>query len=355
MRIKELFEIGDHADPYAQLLYCLSAGTCIFGPAREGSSLPSSTNLPDSPDSPTPKPNLLIPLQPHNKRVHKVGEREHTTVMPGPPQASSSSSALPIQSARNPLDRGSPPPYTPEPPSLDPNSPFLAKRATSSPHLQSPPHSPHIAHVYPQSHSSSRRPSSSALQSHPRSRLRLRSGNANIRVETEDDDTDTCSSGDDAVAYRSRERGQPLEQVEEQTFAHMLRERLFGKGKGRADAAERVRSITTAPGVVGAGETETESDDVVSLASSECMIFCTNTALEGPLGTPSPLSGCPCNVDSALVSIKFNFDLNSCSIPLAATQSTHRASDHSFIALVTHSLPARRVNVYTHPVSKGVQ
>ncbi|EKM51130.1 uncharacterized protein PHACADRAFT_199963 [Phanerochaete carnosa HHB-10118-sp] len=162
------------------------------------------------------------------------------------------------------LDLGSPPPYSPEPPEIDPNSPFLAKRAASSPHLQSPPLSPDSPHVYSQSHPTLRRPSSSALRTSGHSSVRARSMHA--RVETDEDDTDTAS-GDDAVVYRSRERERPPSREREPSLAEILRERLFGKGKGRSDVPERVRFITTVPGVLGAGETETESEDAVSKAS----------------------------------------------------------------------------------------
>lgn len=46
------------------------------------------------------------------------------------------------------------------------------------------------------------------------------------------------------------------------SLAGTLRARLLGKGKGRADDA--MRPISTAPGVIGAGETETEGEDTVS-------------------------------------------------------------------------------------------
>lgn len=73
-------------------------------------------------------------------------------------------------------------------------------------------------------------------------------------METDEDDDGSDASGDERVTYQST--GPSL--------AGTLRERLFGKGKGRADAADRIRPITTAPGVVGAGETETEGEDPVS-------------------------------------------------------------------------------------------
>lgn len=151
-----------------------------------------------------------------------------------------------------PLSPGSPPPYSLDPPEANPNSPFLAKRAASSPHL-SPPSSPHDLPVYPRSHGGSRRPSSSNLNSYAPSQMRQRAAYA--RSETEEDDTDTALSGDDAVFYRAKQR------ASEPGLAATLRERLFGKGKGRADASGRVRFITTAPGLRGAGETETEGED----------------------------------------------------------------------------------------------
>lgn len=174
------------------------------------------------------------------------------------PQASSSSSALPLLST--PL--GSPPPYSPEPPAPDTEPPILSRCAASTPHLHSPPQSPHLSHIYPQSSSSSRRPSTSGLQSQIRGRLRSQSANA--RSETDDGDTDTAASGDDSIIHRPRPREHLREQSREQSRSWSLRERLFGKRKGRADASERARLITTARGVVGAGETETESDDAVS-------------------------------------------------------------------------------------------
>lgn len=182
--------------------------------------------------------------------------RSYTAIMPllaaGPSGSSSSHRAAPGPSIV-PLERGSPPPYSPEPPLVNLGSPFLAKRAASTPHLQSPPLSPHTPHTYPHSHASSRRPSTSAL-CQPRAR------SAYPRVETDEDETDTAPSGDDAVIYRARDRTR--EREPEPSFASTLRERLFGKGQGRADAGERVRFITTARGAVGAGETETESEEV---------------------------------------------------------------------------------------------
>lgn len=49
------------------------------------------------------------------------------------------------------------------------------------------------------------------------------------------------------------------------SFAETLRARLLGVSKGKGRAEDDARPITTAPGIVGAGETETEGEDAVSL------------------------------------------------------------------------------------------
>lgn len=229
----------------------------------------SQAGTPESDTQPlTVRPRLRSRTNSETSRVRQGHNRtrSHSGSMPFNPnypsmqaqaQASSSSSALSARLTLGPPRRtpGSPPPYSPEPPEVGPNSPFLAKRAASTPHLHSPPMSPAALHVYPHSHGNSRRPSSTALYSHSPSALRPRAPPAQ---EETDDDTDGCTSGDDAVVYRSTQA----------TLAGSLRERLFGKGKGRADNHERVRLISTAPGVLGAGETETESEDAVSNISS---------------------------------------------------------------------------------------
>ena len=159
--------------------------------------------------------------------------------------------------SRSPGPPGSPPPYSLTPPETDPNAPFLFKRAASSPHLHSPPQSPPLQY-YPHSGSSSRIPSSSTLQLHtPRSRP------AYHHADTSDDpDTDAdASMSEDTIIYTST---QP-------TLAGTLRARLLGKGKGRADDT-RMRPISTAPGVIGAGETETEGEDSVSFKTAHANI-----------------------------------------------------------------------------------
>ncbi|KAI0338692.1 hypothetical protein BDW22DRAFT_1337269 [Trametopsis cervina] len=161
-------------------------------------------------------------------------------------EASGSSSTLP--SSQNPatISPGSPPPYSAEPPEPEPNSPFLVKRSSSTPHLHPPPVPSPVPTIQSQSHNTSRRPSAAALYVHPPPRSRT----VQPREET-DEDTDACTSGDDAVVYRSPRS----------TPTGSLRERLFGIVKGRADNGARVRLISTAPGVRGAGETETEGED----------------------------------------------------------------------------------------------
>ena len=144
---------------------------------------------------------------------------------------------------------GSPPPYSatpPEPPAPQAessNSQFLTRRSASSPHINSPPSSP----TFESSHSAepSRRPS--AISFHPR-----RSRHFYDRVETSDDPDTDASLSEDTVVYTSTRL----------SLAGTLRARLLGKGKARAD--ETSRPISTAPGVIGAGETETEGEDTVS-------------------------------------------------------------------------------------------
>ncbi|KAI0683847.1 hypothetical protein BC835DRAFT_700005 [Cytidiella melzeri] len=187
------------------------------------------------------------------------------------PVASSSSPALASQEAVTQNATGSPPPYSAEPHGPAANSPFLARRSSSTPHLQSPPTPSDTLLIHPHSQSSSRRPSSSTLYNHsaPRSRV-------NFTREETDDETEECTSGDDAVVYRSL---QPA-------VSGSIRERLFGKGKGRADHSERVRMISTAPGVCGAGETETEGEEadarIVNIITSDDVARLSRSMLKSP-------------------------------------------------------------------------
>ena len=229
-------------------------------PGPESSSSPS----PSSSHSSGPSPPRSTPPTPTRSRHRPLANARRPRastigVTYSPSFASSSSSATPIALARRPIttdsDPGSPPPYTPEPPALDPNSPFLAKRAVSSPHLHSPPQSPSALLVYPHSHTSSRRQSSCALHTHNHAHGHGRRRTAFSHADTDEDDgeeaSESTASADEAVTYVSSAP----------SLADTLRERLFGKGKGRTG----LRPITTAPGVLGAGETETESEDSVSV------------------------------------------------------------------------------------------
>ncbi|KAI0922461.1 hypothetical protein AcV7_005990 [Taiwanofungus camphoratus] len=143
----------------------------------------------------------------------------------------------------------SPPPYSLTPP--DPNPAAPVPRAASSPHLRAPP-SEHFS-------SSSSTPSSSSLAPCPipapqpqRGRASLSEPPLRIRADTSDEDPDAeTPPSDDSILYTTSTL----------SFSGTLRSRLLGKRKGRAHEDTNVRPITTAPGVVGAGETETESED----------------------------------------------------------------------------------------------
>ena len=270
-------------------------------------------------------------------------------------QASPNSAALPPSSS----PRGSPPPYSPNPPAFDAGLPTLARRAASSPHLHSPPQSPQLSHIYPQSSANSRRPSASGLPSQVR--CRLRSQSANARAETDDEDTDTALSGDDTIVYRARSRERLRERAQQQSRPWSLRERLFGKGGGRADAAERARLISTARGVAGAGETETESDDAVSIHISRIKMNCRmHAACVERCGSPSPMTvavALRACVTSGAPSFKMS-DFLMCVHPqsysfllpfiLPVAQPTHCAFDTPLRAVHIHLLSAYRVHVDTH-------
>lgn len=172
-----------------------------------------------------------------------------------PPQNDASGSGQATSRSRSPGPPGSPPPYSPTPPETDPSSPFLFRRAASSPHLHSPPQSPALQY-YQHSSSSSRIPSSAM---HTR-RTRLAYANADT---SDDPDTDAdASMSEDTVIYTS---SQP-------TLTGTLRARLLGKGNGRADDI-RTRPISTAPGVIGAGETETEGEEPVSFVIRHSTLY----------------------------------------------------------------------------------
>ena len=161
-----------------------------------------------------------------------------------------------------PTSPGSPPPYSLTPPELDPNSPFLAKRSASSPHLQSPPSSPggpfqsYIPHIDNNNNNNNifRRPSSSTHLTH-------RPRHPYAQTDTSDDQ-DTDTSPEDTIIYTSTHP----------TLAGTLRARFLGTPSTKCQnrdqvELDRIRPITTAPGVIGAGETETEGEDSVSIFS----------------------------------------------------------------------------------------
>ncbi|OBZ73184.1 hypothetical protein A0H81_06892 [Grifola frondosa] len=108
------------------------------------------------------------------------------------------------------------------------------KRASSSPHLR----------VFTRA----RPPSSASISRPPYTNGYSRSCS---RVDSSDDSEDSGAETDDGVMFTSVHP----------SFADTLRQRILGKGKGRACDGPCVRPITTAPGVLGAGETETEGED----------------------------------------------------------------------------------------------
>ncbi|KAH8105232.1 N-glycosylation protein-domain-containing protein [Cristinia sonorae] len=178
--------------------------------------------------------------------------------------------------SRSPGPPGSPPPYSLTPPESDPNSPFLFKRAASSPHLRSPPQSPPLH--YPHSSSSSRIPSSSALNVQHQ---RYRQSYVHSDIYTSDD-PDTDADASDTVMYTSP---QP-------TLAGTLRARLLGKGKGRADDT---RMRVEAMSATSAGETETEGEDLprgpptARIGSSSSLPFLSSISSTATAPVPSPL------------------------------------------------------------------
>ncbi|RPD53098.1 hypothetical protein L226DRAFT_548601 [Lentinus tigrinus ALCF2SS1-7] len=135
----------------------------------------------------------------------------------------------------------SPPPYSLTPPEVPPSiTSTPPPRAASSPHLRLPGSSSLASHSQSHSHLHSRQAFSEYA------RVRPRGG------PTSDEDDESGAETDEGVVFRSQ--GVSL--------ADTLRNRLLGKGKGRAyDEHHWVRPITTAPGEVCAGETETEGED----------------------------------------------------------------------------------------------
>ncbi|KAH9943625.1 N-glycosylation protein-domain-containing protein [Amylocystis lapponica] len=126
----------------------------------------------------------------------------------------------------------SPPPYSLTPPSPA-SSTAQARRTTTSSHL----------HTHPTSQFST------AASLAPASR--------HDRLAPERDE----ETSDDEGAHAGPSEGGAVYTVSTGDFSGTLRARVLAKGKARADDSGQLRPITTAPGVLGAGETETEGED----------------------------------------------------------------------------------------------
>lgn len=137
----------------------------------------------------------------------------------------------------------SPPPYSLTPPEVHPIGP--TKRASSSPHLH---------------RAADPRPVSS-LASHSR-QVFSEYSRSPPRINPTSDEDESGAETDDGVLFRSQGR----------SFADTLRHRLLGKGKGRACDEHWTRPITTTPGALCAGETETEGEDSVSTSVHAVML-----------------------------------------------------------------------------------
>ncbi|CDO73862.1 hypothetical protein BN946_scf185016.g19 [Trametes cinnabarina] len=143
----------------------------------------------------------------------------------------------------------SPPPYSLTPPEVQLIGP--SKRAASSPHLRGPNAFPGAGLAMTSSSGSSH--SRQVFSEHARRPARVN--------PVSDEESESGAETDDGVLFGSRRRG----------LADTLRHRLLGgKGKGRATAYDDgwVKPITTAPGALCAGETETEGEDSVSVTLS---------------------------------------------------------------------------------------
>ena len=85
--------------------------------------------------------------------------------------------------------------------------------------------------------------------------------NANTNTSPTSDEDESGAETDEGVVFRPHAGG----------FADTLRNRLLGKGKGRAFDEGWSRPITTAPGAPCAGETETEGEDSVRAPPPPCI------------------------------------------------------------------------------------
>ncbi|KAI0665618.1 hypothetical protein C8Q78DRAFT_986174 [Trametes maxima] len=122
----------------------------------------------------------------------------------------------------------SPPPYSLTPPEVHPTG--LTQRASSSPHLRSAADQPVASQ------------SRQVFTEYPRPQA---------CINPTSDEDESGAETDDGVLFGSQRR----------SFADTLRHRLLGKGKGRAYDERWTRPITTTPGAMCAGETETEGED----------------------------------------------------------------------------------------------
>ncbi|KAJ8469934.1 hypothetical protein ONZ51_g8659 [Trametes cubensis] len=216
-----------------------------------------TTNEQDPPPYGPPSGLLIVPAV----DVLVAGQHSHTDSPPSPPRAVATGTSPRHRShtiaatsppRRRQLPRvpqhpaflamsapsSSPPPYSLTPPEVHPLI-DTTKRASSSPHLRGPvpltadahsssvPSASHSRHVFSE-------------YSRPRP-----------RVHATSDEDESGAETDDGVLFGSRRR----------SLADTLRQRLLGKGKGRAFDERWTKPITTTPGALCAGETETEGED----------------------------------------------------------------------------------------------
>lgn len=143
--------------------------------------------------------------------------------------------ALPDMSAPD----SSPPPYSPTPPI--PIGISTVPRASSSPHLRSSPSSPPFAF--------SSIPSTSSLPSHPSHGSTPPAYSHMSPLCTRGEDTDDTTPCEDDLLYT----------MASSSAAGTLRSRVLKRKHLHAETA--TRPISTVPGVLGAGETETEGEE----------------------------------------------------------------------------------------------
>ncbi|KAH9933973.1 N-glycosylation protein-domain-containing protein [Epithele typhae] len=136
----------------------------------------------------------------------------------------------------------SPPPYSLNPPEVHPPPPSArpAKRVASSPQIHPP------GPAYGDG-------DGGAGRARPPPPPHTRSQSSTHTVHATSDEDESGAETDEGVVFRAAATGLSL--------ADTLRHRLLGKGKARAHDERWARPITTAPGALCAGETETEGED----------------------------------------------------------------------------------------------